>query len=219
MRFFNVRMENMEKKYWIIRNQESEGPFASDDLRNMGISEETYIWYAGLQKWTKAGKLPEIRLACGWAAVAGMDNGVQSETTTPPAFDADRYRQSCPAGHVIPPQTPNLRQAYDAGYRQGINDARQVESADFSQAADQADNTPGTCPPTYLVWAILATILCSLPFGIVAIWFAARVQTLYLRGEYQRSSRASDRAALWTVVSVIVGLVLLPISFTIAFFG
>jgi hypothetical protein len=37
--------------------------------------------------------------------------------------------------------------------------------------------------PNHLVWAILTTIFCCLPFGIVAIVYAAQVNTKVVEGE------------------------------------
>lgn len=63
------------------------------------------------------------------------------------------------------------------------------------------------CPPTHLVWAILATVCCCLPLGVVAIVKASNVSSLYARGEYDRALLASDEAKKWTILSVILGLV------------
>lgn len=64
-------------------------------------------------------------------------------------------------------------------------------------------------PPNYLVWAIVAT-LCSL-IGIVAIIFAAQVETKYRAGDYAGSKNASDKAKLWVVISFVVSVFFLII--------
>jgi hypothetical protein len=61
--------------------------------------------------------------------------------------------------------------------------------------------------PTYLVHAILATLLCCLPFGIVAIVYAARVGTMQAVGDYDAATRASDQARMWCWISFGCGLV------------
>ena len=64
----------------------------------------------------------------------------------------------------------------------------------------------GTVPPrpdNYLVWAILATVFCCLPFGIVAIVYASKVNTLYDAREYEAAMRASNDAKKWCIISVI----------------
>lgn len=39
-------------------------------------------------------------------------------------------------------------------------------------------------PDNNLVWAILSTFLCCMPFGIVSIVFAAQVDGKYAMGDY-----------------------------------
>lgn len=59
-------------------------------------------------------------------------------------------------------------------------------------------------PPTYLVWSILTTILCCLPFGIVAIVQSAKVESLYVQGLYAEALKASNEAKKWSIVSACV---------------
>ena len=52
-------------------------------------------------------------------------------------------------------------------------------------------------PANYLVWAIVVTLLCCLPFGIVAIVFASQVDSKYSAGDYAGAQLAAGRAKLW----------------------
>lgn len=63
-------------------------------------------------------------------------------------------------------------------------------------------------PDNYLVWAILVTICCCLPFGIVAIVYAAKVNGLWEGGMYVAAQRASDDAKKWVLIGAISGFVL-----------
>jgi hypothetical protein len=56
--------------------------------------------------------------------------------------------------------------------------------------------------PTYLVQAILTTIFCCMPFGIVAIVYAAQVDSKLSVGDYEGARRSSDSAKMWCWVSV-----------------
>jgi len=62
-------------------------------------------------------------------------------------------------------------------------------------------------PDTHLVEAILATLCCCLPFGIVAIVKASQVSTSYAQGRYDQAILRSDEAKTWVIVSVICGVV------------
>lgn len=55
----------MEKQYYIIKNGEKQGPFGLDQMRQLNIDRDTYVWYAGMQDWTKAGDLPELATLFG----------------------------------------------------------------------------------------------------------------------------------------------------------
>lgn len=62
-------------------------------------------------------------------------------------------------------------------------------------------------PDTHLVEAVIATLCCCLPFGIVAIVKSGQVSTFYARGQYDQALLCSDDARKWVVVSVICGIV------------
>ena len=61
--------------------------------------------------------------------------------------------------------------------------------------------------PNYLVWAILATICCCLPGGIVAIVYAAQVNGKIALGDLVQARRYSRLALIWCWVSFGVGIV------------
>lgn len=66
-------------------------------------------------------------------------------------------------------------------------------------------------PENYLVFAILTTILCCMPAGVVSIIYAAKVNGLYAEGKYSEAASASKNAKTWAIVSAAVagvGLVL-----------
>ncbi|XP_071853266.1 uncharacterized protein [Apostichopus japonicus] len=62
-------------------------------------------------------------------------------------------------------------------------------------------------PNDYLVFAILVTIFCFWPTGIVAIVFAAKVRSLFSSGDIQGAEQASASAKLWSKISLGIGIV------------
>jgi len=62
-------------------------------------------------------------------------------------------------------------------------------------------------PPNYLVQAILVTLCCCLPFGIVAIVYAAQVNGLAQSGNYAGAMAKSEDAKKWCWIGFICGLV------------
>lgn len=69
---------------------------------------------------------------------------------------------------------------------------------------------PGTSVPNYLVQAILVTVFCCMPFGVVAIVFAAQVSSRLAAGDYAGAVDASNKARMWCWISF-AGAFLLPL--------
>ena len=68
---------------------------------------------------------------------------------------------------------------------------------------------PGAPPPNHLVWAILSTLFCCLPLGVVSIVFAAQVNSKYTAGDLAGAEESSRKARTFALWSTIVGVVLL----------
>ncbi len=49
------------KKYFYSNGKEKHGPLGLDELKQKDISKETLIWFEGLDDWTPAGELDEIK--------------------------------------------------------------------------------------------------------------------------------------------------------------
>ena len=60
--------------------------------------------------------------------------------------------------------------------------------------------------PNYLAQAILVTIFCCLPLGIVSIVFAAQVNGKVARGDLEGAKRDSNTAKTWAWISFGLGL-------------
>ena len=74
------------------------------------------------------------------------------------------------------------------------------------QQPNQNQQPPYPKPSNTLVWGILTTILCCLPFGIVSIVFASKVDSLWYSGRYQEAKDAARKAGTWAIVSASIGL-------------
>ena len=78
---------------------------------------------------------------------------------------------------------------------------------------------PGQQPDSNLVWGILVTVLCCLPFGIVSIINASKVSGLWAQGQYAQAQKASDDAKKWAIWGAIAGVVVGIIYGVIALAG
>lgn len=68
----------------------------------------------------------------------------------------------------------------------------------------------------HLVAAILTTLFCCLPFGIVAIVYAAKVDGLVAAGDWAGARHASDRAKQWSFWSAVSVIVIYGLAFIVA---
>lgn len=82
---------------------------------------------------------------------------------------------------------------------------------------------PGQAPMgpvnNYMVFAILTTIFCCLPFGVVGIVNAAQVNSKLAAGDYAGAVNASKQARLWSFVSLGVALGISVVYVLIIFIG
>jgi hypothetical protein len=87
----------------------------------------------------------------------------------------------------------------------------------YHPAAETVQQPPQQSPsiagdvPNYLVWAILATIFCCIPFGIVAIVYSSQVSGHLAAGNYEAALKASSSAKKWCLAATITGAVLILI--------
>lgn len=56
--------------------------------------------------------------------------------------------------------------------------------------------------PNHLVMAILVTLFCCQPCGIVSIVYAAGVDSKAMAGDIEGARRASDNAKMWAIIGM-----------------
>lgn len=85
------------------------------------------------------------------------------------------------------------------------------ENQETQPIQDKAQSMLTSCPDNNLVWAILCTVLCCLPLGVVAIVKACSVDRLWLQGRYDEAKAAAKSArnfSIWGVVITVLGFFL-----------
>jgi hypothetical protein len=61
--------------------------------------------------------------------------------------------------------------------------------------------------PNYLVHSILVTLCCCLPLGIVAIVYAAQVNSKLAAGDLAGAQQSSDNAKKWCIIGLVAGVI------------
>lgn len=137
-------------EYFIARASGHEGPYTIDQLRQRGVTPETYVWNNTMTEWTRAGNVPELA-----AALFGP----------------------IPTAEPARPEPPYREPAY-------MRPAR---------------------PSSWLIPAILLSVCCCLPCGIVSIVYASKVDSSYNAGRYDEALDASRKAKTWFWVGLVAG--------------
>lgn len=82
----------------------------------------------------------------------------------------------------------------------------------------ETTNNPANQPPdNNLVWAILCTVLCCLPLGIVAIIKSTKVKELWVQGDYAGAQKAADDAKKYAMWGAGIGLIFVVLYVILVF--
>ena len=127
-----------------------------------------------------------------WAEALGVS---YDPAKLPPAYPGAVPPPVPGGGAPVPP---------DAATRQPAADSRAGSYSDVLRR-NYGEEVP-KMPPTCLVWAVVSTVCCCLPAGIVAIIFSSQVSSKYYAGDLEGATRASERAQIWIIVSFVLGV-------------
>ncbi len=84
---------------------------------------------------------------------------------------------------------------------------------------ETTNNQAGTPPDNNLVWAILCTVLCCLPLGIVAIIKSTKVKELWAQGDHAGAEKAAADAKKYSLWGAGIGLFFVIIYFILVAVG
>ncbi len=179
-------------EYWIIVDCRHAGPFSAQDLINAGLKDDTLVWCEGLTEWTPAGRIEEL------ASMMRMRDTTAAATTPQEPCE----RECAPASGQQQPREPE--QTY-----------RQYPQPQQTQQAPVVASEP--CPPAYIAWSVIATLLCCTIAGIPAIIFSSMTKSAYYKGDIKKAKKYSEWAQWCIILSITLGAVTWP--FQMAFMG
>lgn len=115
------------------------------------------------------------------------------------------------AGWYPDPSDPSLQRYWD-GTKWTEHTAPAAGAAPVASGGDAswpqggASTASGSAPDTWLWQSIVATLVCCLPAGVVAIIYAAQAQSAIGAGDYATAAAKASTARTWTLVSVGLGV-------------
>lgn len=161
------------------------GPLNFEELKGKGFVAATPVWYEGLADWTTAGEVAELK---AWLQAGSVQN-----TDCPPPYPTSVPQGDSPAcGRNMP---ENRVGQYEYGTQSHPFDAQ----------------SPQIKPDTWLVGAILSTILCCLPLGIAAIIMSTTGSAQWDRGETSQAIKSFHTAKILTIISIVSGILCLVV--------
>lgn len=72
------------KQYYYSNGQEQFGPFSFENLKEKNITAETLIWFEGLEKWTSANNISELKSFLELTPPPLITANVEPTQSTPP---------------------------------------------------------------------------------------------------------------------------------------
>jgi hypothetical protein len=82
-----------------------------------------------------------------------------------------------------------------------------ASSGQYAQTNQRTAASIMTKPDNNMVWAILCTVLCCLPLGIVSIISATKVDNLWNSGQHEAAIKEAKKAKDWAIYGAIAGAV------------
>ena len=181
----------MKQYYYVDGNNQQQGPIDAAQLPSFGVTAKTLVWCEGMANWQVAGEIPEL---------ASLFAAKQPEIPVQPQMQPGTPTQP-QMQQQVQPQPMNINNFQQT--QQPMNTQPPFQQPNNQQMPPQPDN--------YLVWAILVTVLCCLPFGVASIIYSVKVGSLYAQGDYNGAVDASQKAKKFAMIGGIGGLVFIII--------
>jgi len=153
-----------------------------------------------------------------WVIINGQQQGPVEESQLPSmgvTRDTMVWREGMPQWQTAG-ALPELSYLFNGGYASNTNADSTV--SDNVNYGNDGGFQP-VMPKTWLTEAILCTIFCCVPFGIVGIVFASQVGSAWSQGNYELAEAKSQVAKKWVTISFILGIVGGVIGFFVGLFG
>ena len=217
------------RQYWINYNGKQDGPMSLEQIAQMGVDETAYVWHSGLPDWVRITEVTELNEMLQQARYASQQAQEQAPEIPQqaqelaPEMPQQTQEQAPEMPQQVQEQAPEMPQQTQEQAPEMPQQTQELAPEMPQQAQEQAPEMPHVvytaqgpvfpaqhpmpeeapkCPPTNLVWAIITTLLCCTPAGIVGIVFAFMTKKHYREGNYEKAQKMSDYGA-WAIIFAI----------------
>ena len=172
----------MATKYWVNIDGIQSGPISRDELANIDFNPE--VTYVWHEELDDWQRIDRLSEFADIVAAKQKAAAEHSEHSES-AESAEQSEHS--ESSVTPPPVPQ-------------------------PPVPQPPVAPEAEAPTNLVWAVIATVMCCQITGVIAIVYGAMTSSANSAGNYEKARRYSDIAQIWVMVSIVLGLIYMPIA-------
>lgn len=173
----------MSSYFYLDSHHTQCGPISPEHFAEHGVTPQTLVWCSGMDNWTPASQVPELQSFFASQPGPGM----------PPPPPPGSYAN--PTDTAASPDSSATGSSTYGGH----------SSSTYSGQQSYSGYPPMPCPKTYLVEALVVTICCCLPFGVVALVKSLQVNSFYHSGQYNAAVLASQDARKWSIIGLILG--------------
>ena len=203
-------------EYWIVEDNTHAGPFTAQELKEKQIGPDTYVWYRGLKQWTLACEIAEladcIYMAPPQVTEESQTEMLQTEGEAPTETVCEVSAENATLNEASDkPEIAEHAPEFKVPLAPPFIAPQAPVAPQFAPASAQGDQSvEEKCPPTYLAWSIITTIIFFLPLGVVAIIYSSMVKKRWYLGQTERARHASEMAAWFSNASFVAGLIAIP---------
>ena len=193
----------MATKYWVNIDGIQSGPISRDELANIDFNPEvTYVWHEELDDWHRIDRLSEFADIVAAKQKAAAEHSEESEESEHSESAESSEESEYSDSSVTPPPVPQQPELQPA-----------MPQPPMPQPPmSQPPVVPEAEAPTNLVWAVIATVMCCQITGVIAIVYGVMTSSANSAGNYEKARRYSDIAQIWVMVSIVLGLIYMPIA-------
>lgn len=201
----------MATKYWVNIDGIQSGPISRDELANIDFNPEvTYVWHEELDDWQRIDRLSEfadIVAAKQKAAAESAEHSENSEQSEHSENSEHSEESEHSESSVTPPPVPQPPVPQPPELQHAMPQPPMPQPP-----MPQPPVAPEAEAPTNLVWAVIATVMCCQITGVIAIAYGVMTSSANSVGNYENARRYSDIAQIWVMVSIVLGLIYMPIA-------
>lgn len=148
-------------------------------------------------------EIPDDSIFCPYCGV--RQYAEQNQSTGQEEAQESAQQTAGQASGESGPQTGQWEQSQQTSEESGPQNCGQY-TYQASCPGDSSEPPVNWVP--YLVLAIISTVCCCPPFGIVAIVYAARINNAIIANDSAEAQRAAGNARIWLIVAYAVGILM-----------